>query len=492
MKLLLVNPVDMNLNAPLGLASLAAYLRRSHEVRIVSLYRDFEPPGSDKLPFRFASTYFGSPLEFDVYPMNAIQRAVEEEGFRTIGFTAMTYQAEFVYRLAAFLKERYPGITIIMGGVHATFCHEEALDSGSIDFVVCGEGEASMESLLRHLEGGDDALEAVEGIAYLGPDGRLQRNEPGAFLDIDALPPPARDLIPLREGDGNPALARASRRILYQMNFSRGCPADCVFCCSPKMFKRRIRIRKVADIVAEISDVKERYGGDYFGFEDEVFAVSRKHLMEFLEHVGPLKINWTCQLRVDFVEVKLLKVLKATGCRAVSYGIESGSQRILDSDNKKIRIDQVRNAFRLHRKIGLPAVALVIVGHPHERPEDLQATYDLLREIKPVYSSVQLMVPYPGTRLYDEVAEATGTITSRHWLDYVAVREPIYIPRDLNREIMLEYFQKIINLNYGSRALWIRFSNFVRTVPRNIRDLRRIVSDFREMIRPYGEEHSAG
>jgi radical SAM superfamily enzyme YgiQ (UPF0313 family) len=255
------------------------------------------------------------------------------------------------------------------------------------------------------------------------------------------------------------------------------------------MFKRRMRIRTVDQIVAEITGVKERYGDGYFGFEDEVFAVSRKHLMEFLERVGPLRITWTCQLRVDFVNEELLKVLKATGCRAVSYGIESGSQRILDLDEKKIRIDQVRNAFRLHRKIGLPAVALVIVGHPHERPEDLEATYRLVKEIKPVYTSVQLMVPFPGTRLYDEVAEATGTITSRHWLDYVAVRDPIYIPKDLNRGIMLEYFQKIIDLNHGARALWIRFKNFVRTVPRNKKDFKKVKADFFEMIHPYREEH---
>ena len=483
MKLLLVNPVALNLHAPLGLASLAAYARRAgHEVRMVNLYRDYEPPGSDKLPFTFSSTYFGNPLRFDVYPMDALHRAVAEEGFEVVGFTAMTYQAEFVYRLAAFLKECFPRITTVMGGVHATFLPEEALASGGIDFVVTGEGEAVLETLLARLAAGNLDPSGVPGLAWKDGEGGVHINPPGPSLDLNSLPFPARDLIPPSDRPG-------AASVFYQMSFSRGCPANCVFCCSPRMFHRRIRIRSVPLIVEEIREVKERWGNGCFGFEDEVFAVSRRHLMEFLDRVGPLGIEWTCQLRVDFVTRELLQVLKATGCRAVSYGIESGSQRILDSDDKKIRLDQVRAAFRLHRKIGLPAVALVIVGHPHERREDLQATYDLLREIKPVYSSVQLMVPFPGTRLYDEVADATGTVSTRHWLDYVAAREPIYIPKDLDRETMLEYFEKIVSLNRGARALGIRFGNFLRTLPRNLSRPGRLASDFLEMLYPYRAEH---
>lgn len=490
MKLLLVNPVDMNLNAPLGLAHLAAFSRRFRDTRIVCLYRDYEPPGSDELPFHFSSTHFGNPVSFDVFPMNSLNDAITKEGFRAVGFTAMTYQAEFVYKLAAFLKERFPEIITFMGGVHATFMPEEALASGGIDYVVMGEGEDALEEILTSIEEGRRDHEKIPGIAFRR-DGEETMINPGyrPFLDIDELPPPARDLIPLRVGDGSKKTAEAARKIMYQMNFSRGCPANCVFCASPKMFRRRIRIRKVEAMVEEIREVKERYGEGHFGFEDEVFAVSRKHLMEFLERVGPLKIQWTCQLRVDFATEDLLKVLKATGCRAVSYGIESGSQRILDGDEKRIRIDQVRHAFKLHHKIGLPAVALVIIGHPHEGPEDLEATYRLLREIRPVYSTAQLMVPFPGTRLYDEVAEQTGTIVTKHWLDYVAAREPIFIPKDLDREIMLEYYQRIIDLNRGSRALWIRFKNFLKLTARNPLDFRQLKSDFLEMLHPYREEH---
>ena len=489
MKLLLVNPPSITYHAPLGLASLAAFSREHREVRIVSLYRDYEPPGSDELPFRFESSYFGDPLSFDVFPMNEIRRAIEDDGFTVVGITAMSYQAEFVYRFAAFLKERYPGITVIMGGVHATFCPEEALDSGSIDFVVRVEGEETLEELLGFLEAGRTDFEAIEGIAFKNVEGRITITADRAFVDINALPQPARDLVPLRRGDGSEAVKAEASKIMYQLSFSRGCPANCVFCASPKMFRRRMRIRTVDRIVAEIRDVIDRFGDGYFGFEDEVFAVSRKHLNAFLEQVKPLNVSWSCQLRVDFVTEDLLRVLKSTGCRVVSYGIESGSQRILDLDEKRIRIEQVERAFALHRKMGLPAIALVIIGHPHERPEDLEATYRLLRRIRPVYSSVQFMAPFPGTRLHDEVAERTGTIVSRHWLDYVAAREPLFIPHDLSRELMLEYFEKIIALNRGGRALGIRFLNFLRTVSRNPIAFRKIRDDFVEMINPYGSEH---
>ena len=156
----------------------------------------------------------------------------------------------------------------------------------------------------------------------------------------------------------------------------------------------------------------------------------------------------TCLARVDQMDEEKLVAMKNAGCVMVSYGVESETRTSLDKENKHQSIDRVRKIFALHHKHKVPVVALIIIGHPHEDEAALKDTHDLIAEIRPTWTLCQFMSPYPGTALhYSGIAEREGH--GPH-LEVEGLRppdNPIFVPRDLTPEKMLEWRDRIRSLN---------------------------------------------
>lgn len=423
-KVLLINPppVLAEKSPPLGLAALGAVLREEYETRILDL-----------------SLHWKKDIP------SLLLDPIREEGFNVIGLTGQTFQIKNALRIASFIKEQCPQTFLIFGGVHSTFCPEEILSNPGVDLVVRYEGEGTIMEIMEHLDREQFEPEKILGISYR-QDGEVRSTERRPLLDINTLPFPARDLLPMEE------YTRIEGSTLHfphiEVMFSRGCVGNCDFCSSP-FFWRKFRFRTLDKIIAELEDIVRRYHVYRFSIVDDFFTADRELLVNFCRAVKPLRIKWGCMARVDYIYPELLERMREAGCYMVSYGVESGSQKILDKEHKGTKVEDIRRVFRIHRKARMPGCALIIVGHPYETAEDLEATYQLLRECRPFLVVPQFMAPFPGTRWGRGIAQRAGTIVNKDWDAYFCPQKPLFIPESLSEEILLKSFRKFQSLNGG-------------------------------------------
>ncbi|MBN1871174.1 MAG: B12-binding domain-containing radical SAM protein [Candidatus Omnitrophica bacterium] len=406
---LLINPrasAHWDRRIPFGLAYLAAVIRDRYRTRIVDM----------------AAENMTDKELLDI---------IKKDGYNVVGITGMTHQIMNAYTLTKLIKKNTSSI-VILGGCHTYFCPDEALDSGS-DFVIIGEGEETLTELLEAFAKDKREYSDIKGLAFKGEKGEIVITQKRELLpDINVIPPPARDMLPIAKYTdagffGRPAL---------EFMFGRGCPHNCIFCSSPALWERRVRMFTLDRIMDEITECTRRYRNRYIFITDDVFTVRRKFVMDFCARVKDMRLRWWCISRVDMVDREMLLEMKRSGCAGISYGVESGDQAILDFENKGITINRIKETFRLHREIGLPAKALMIIGHPLETTETIRQSMELAKELDSFgYVCAQMMCPYIGTALYDSIAKDTGKITTYNWDDYVTWKfPPIFVPKDLDAE----------------------------------------------------------
>lgn len=425
LKIMLVHPgpepAPGESNLPVGLLALAAALREDHDVKV----RDWI---------------------YERWTDETLIAELVNDGYDIVGFTSMTWQVLRAYEIINAIKKAKPDLPVIMGGVHPTSMPQEVFDMSGTDFICAGEGEETFTELLHaHFSGND--VTRVEGLWLKDENGKAFSTGQRALLDVQELPEPARDMAPiprtLEDGKVNPLI-----HDMGALMFSRGCWSDCDFCASPSFWRRKVRIRSVDQMIDELKGIIEEYGIMSFRIQDDIFTSRKKSLLEFCERVKPLKITYTCLARSDQMTEEKLLALRSSGCVLVSYGVESGNQEILKKENKKQDLDQVRAVFAMHHKFKVPVCALIIVGHVGETVQSLEDTYNIIKEIRPTWTLPQFMCPYPGSALhYEKIAENTGTISTTDYNDYVNMDYPIYIPKDLTPELMLEWREKIRSLN---------------------------------------------
>jgi radical SAM superfamily enzyme YgiQ (UPF0313 family) len=339
---------------------------------------------------------------------------------------------------------------IIFGGVHASFCYEDLLlkEPSSIDFIIRGEGELTLLELLKELSLEENNFHKIKGLVFLDKfNNQIVVTEKRSFItDLDSLPLPARDLLPMREylhGEtifGNP---------MIEVMASRGCPQECIFCSSPKFWERRTRFRSVENVIDEIIFLKNHYTIKYVAFVDDGFTLRKDFIYQFCEEVIKRKIvfKWRCLARVDHVNREMLGLLKKAGCVKICYGVESGNQKILDFEKKRTSIEQIKKAFSLTHEVGIATLALMIIGHPYETEETILESINLIREISPFRFVFQCMSPYVGTELYENIASATGIILSNKWEDFRSTEAPMFIPHGLTKQTLIKYHDEFMQEN---------------------------------------------
>ncbi len=347
MKVLLVYPTNANLSTEpsLGLMYLASVLRNAgHDLEIVE--GDFE----------------------------TIKRISSKPDF--VGITCMTSMYHEIIKMRDYFRKR--NIPLIFGGPHATVLPESLLADGDFkDYVVVGEGEKTMLKIL------DGKLEA--GIVQ----GELTQ-------DLDLLPFPARDLIPKKY------LRHHKTTILA----SRGCPNNCSFCQPTlrKLFGSKIRRRSIDNLMKEIDECNERFGIRHFEFFDDTFTSDRGWSLDFASGMKQRKATFEMLTRVDTVDFELLKSLKKAGLTRIALGIETGSQKILNSYCKGIKVEQSREAIKMCNKLGLKVNGYFMLGALDETHETIQETRDFIKHSNFDTIFVTVTTPMPGTRLYEQAS----------------------------------------------------------------------------------------
>jgi len=315
-----------------------------------------------------------------------------------VGVTSTITTYKSALHIAKIAKEVCPKCLTVLGGPHVTFWDEKTLqECASVDIVVRKEGENTMLELAERVEAGKDYYDVL-GITCR-KDGKIVKNPDRAYIEnLDDIPFPARHLWP------NEFLQKYG---IFPLVTSRGCVNWCSFCSEVRMHGRKYRVRSPKNVVDELEFLQNTYAAEHFAFCDATFTVDQDRTEELCEEIRKrkLKIKWTCETRVDKVTKELLLKMREAGCIAVWFGVESGSQNVLDTMRKGISVAQTIRAFEWAKEAGLKPVASVILGFPGETKETARESIKLVEKICPNDVGYTIATPYAGTPMYDFVKE---------------------------------------------------------------------------------------
>jgi radical SAM superfamily enzyme YgiQ (UPF0313 family) len=369
---------------PLGLLYLAATAREAGYT--VSIFDGMFAPGED-----------------------AFTAALDREQPKVVGIGVLATVRAAALRLADLAHHR--GATVVVGGADPTgrpesYLQHQTDDERSIDLVVVGEGEQTLDELLPLLlDGGpaDRRLARVAGLAYLDSEGEVVATPPRAHCtDLDNLPLPARDLVDLE------AYRRAWQgrhgRFSLSIIATRGCPYGCTW-CQKSVFGRSFRPRSAGSVAEEMRVIKEQYRPDQLRIVDDVMGIDRAWVRAW--HAAVLArdavVPFECLSRVELMDEEVVRLLKEAGCVRIAFGAESGSQKVLDAMKKGIRVEQIREAADLCRRAGIEIYFYIMLGYPGEEWADIVDTVNLLKDTRPDQFSSTVAYPLPGTEFYDQV-----------------------------------------------------------------------------------------
>jgi len=363
---------------------------------------------------RIFDAYFNSWSEKET-----IEKVVEYSP-DVIGLTAMTHEIIQASQIASQLKERLNAHTIV-GGCHVTALPERTLREFPVfDYVVYGEGEKTVIELMKFLQqGGISKPSSITGLAWRETDGNIHINEPRGrmtSLELDMLPYP--DVKEYYHG----TQALTDENSCYMMFTSRGCPYNCAFCM--QVLGRQVRRRSAENIIQEMEYAIVHYGAHTFSFADEIFLFNNRETRELLQLMInrslPKRIRWSGLTRANLVNPELVNLAKKAGCFRLEMGVESGDDEILKAINKGITVEQVRNAVRIIKGSGIPVSTYYILGHPNETQETIKKTINLAVELNTDTVAVGLMVPYPGTKVYEMARQREGgyRLLTEDWAQY--------------------------------------------------------------------------
>jgi radical SAM superfamily enzyme YgiQ (UPF0313 family) len=320
-----------------------------------------------------------------------------------------------------------------------------------LDAILLGEPDLTLQELAQ-----GRGLGEVEGTLRRDAEtGEIVRRPRETFLqDLDALPMPARHLL-MADLYRSPETGRRMGVIHTQ----RGCPADCTFCNIGKVYGKKIRTRTPEHVCDEIEAAVRDFGIREFLFHGDTFTYKRNWTIGVCQEIvrRGLKVRWGCNSRVDSICPERAEWMRRAGCWVVAFGVESGSQEILDSIKKGATLEQAREAIRVTKAAGLCAHVFMIVGTPEESHKTLEATEAFLRDLDPEFFDLNIAYPLPGTELYGK-GQRTGLFDERR-LSYGSYASAAIRSRYLSSKELTEWRRKtLLRLSlrprYILRTLW--------------------------------------
>ena len=355
----------------------------------------------------YCATYVGrhcdvTPVYVDLSldPENVIDQYLDRcRIFLFSTFTANYHQTEEVVRR---IRDKSAAECIfIAGGHHASALPEET--AKIFDYVIVGEGELAETELIGSLLRGERPEQRIivgKCVENLDDAGWIDYS----LADIERY---------TRRVNGHKSISILT---------SRGCPYRCEFCNSTLMKAYRgVRFRSAEDVVGEILFLNRTYGVTSFRIQDDIFSINRTRLKKMADMLEGHHFSFRCFARVDNIDEEILTDFKRMGVFHLSFGVESGSQRILDLMNKGTRVDQIRHSILLAKQYGMKCRVYLIAGYPGENLESLNETISLIRAVKPDDVSVYPLLPYPGTPLYKNPEKYKITYIDKDFSKYYQI-----------------------------------------------------------------------
>ncbi|MCB9596196.1 MAG: B12-binding domain-containing radical SAM protein [Sandaracinaceae bacterium] len=394
--------------APIGLAYVAAALRQEgHSVGVIDAIA--EAPEQ--------RTRAGRLDRLGLTDQEVVDRIDPDTD--AIGITSMfSFQWPLLREMAGAIRRARPDVAIVGGGEHLTALPERSMRESALDFIVLGEGEETAVALFGALEK-DRAFDRrrLPGICWRAADGTIVSNPRAARRrDLDAIAWPAWDLFDLEVYDEHHYTTGNQYGKTVPILATRGCPYQCTFCSSPNMWTPRWFARDPKDVVDEIAFYVKTYGADHFPFQDLTAVIRKRWIVEFCTELiaRDLDVRWqlAAGTRCEAIDEEVVGLLYRSGCRALYFAPESGSEVARKRIKKKLDTSALMRAAELAIGAGLNLGAYLVIGFPEDTAEELEETVALAKELGRLGLSdvaCALFFPVPATPIWDDLV-ASGRI----------------------------------------------------------------------------------
>jgi len=391
MKILLINPPVFNDvgrcksdSPPLALLYLAGYLEKHG-------YSDVRVLDADQAELTW----------------QALGDLLVEENPDIVGIGGSSYLLPALVKTADVARRHLANCLIVTGGFGPTKEPEKVLKAGNraVNFVVMGEGEMTLLEIVRRRESQVKDFNDMAGLAFLDGDDNLVLTKPREYImDLDSVPWPAFHLLSpgFSKYPGAP-MNKEMWKPRATIVAARGCPHRCTFC---SMGSKLYRQRSPKDIVEEMEFYKNKFGVKSVQIYDDEFIGMSPKQNEWIKEIcnemikRDLRLPWLVQGRCSqFVDLETLKKMKEAGCIWIWWGVESGSQKVLDNIHKDIKIEDVCRAFALAKEADIKSLMFLMVGLPSQTPADVKMSIDLIKKVKPDNVGIHITTPFPGSEL---------------------------------------------------------------------------------------------
>lgn len=350
-----------------------------------------------------ASFAMGQGYSISVYDRNVAQKGIDETLSETrpavVGMGCLTGTSidDAIY-VSKRIKAFDPSIKVVWGGMHPTLYPDSVLSEDFADFVVFGDGEKAFTEILDSVIKNKIAPDKIENLGYKDGKNNLKYNQ-RTFLNPDDLPQPAWHLIDVEKYIRKKFYAN---RVLA-INTSRGCPYKCAFCCVPRVHKGKWRAVSAPKIIENLKYLKDHYRIDGFQVDDEEFDIDKSRVLKLCDLLksNNMNLRWSHFSRINIFKEEVLSREMECGLSLVEFGVESGSDRMLDFLAKGQSSSQILDAYAVCKKLRLNTSALFMIGLPTETERDLNDTVNLIKRLKSHLTICTIYRPYPGTELFD-------------------------------------------------------------------------------------------
>ncbi|MFH1444979.1 MAG: radical SAM protein [Nanoarchaeota archaeon] len=415
------------------------------------------------------------------YTLKEIADYIVRKNPGMVGMGIMTPQIVNTLKICKTVKEKNINIKICLGGSHVNSVGEEIFEfTNDVDFLITGEGEYTFLDLVKNLNGD---YGKVKGLIYR-KDGKIKVNEKmEPIKNLDELPFPDFSLVDLNQYKS----PYVENYPMIPMIASRGCPYNCSFCDAYRTHGRVLRKRSPKNIVDEIEYNKKRFGVGHVAIKDSTLILDKKWVHEFCDDLMErnLKITWNCNSRVDNLDAELLKKLKKAGCMMLAFGVESGSQTVLNNIRKQTTLQQVREAFKMTKSAGLKTYGFFMIGNPGDNPVRVRKTIDFAKELNPDLVAFHITEAYPGTEIYEQGLK-DKTLSDSKWYmhgmnEYVGIvpmSACLEYP-DLTKE------QQQVFLKMAYREFYMRPAYIIKKIAgiKNFKQLKDVVNAGLEVVK---------
>lgn len=388
-----------------------------------------------------------------------------------VGVSSTTVSIDAAGKLAKKIKELKPSIMTIIGGAHVSALPAQTLKEFSwFDAAVIGEGEVTFHELIEAVLS-NSRLDKVRGLAYRD-NGRITVNMPRPFIkDLDFLPMPAWDLLPKLSKYYRTSAQRSNEFPIASVVTSRGCPFNCSF-CDKSVFGQALRTHSAKYVLEMIGVLKYKHAIRALQFNDDLFIADKNRLIGICEGIlkNNLKISWSCNGRLDLLDLEILKLMRRSGCWQIAFGVESGDEKIIEKINKKIYLDKIPEKLKLVKKAGISTKGFFILGLPQETRKTIKKTIEYAKRIPLDDIQFSIFTPYPGSEMYKYLIENEGFIPE--W-DKMNTVFPSYVSKSLTKEDLIYYQRK------GTKDFYFRIRPFINQALK-FRNLRYAMHAIRE------------